>query len=310
MVDGSHYAELTAFMTIHETRSFRGAAHRLNVTPSALSRTLRRLEDRLGMRLLNRTTRSVSPTEAGTLLYGRLVPAVATLEAAVSETAALRIEAAGTVRLNLPRLAAELVLWPHLPRFTEAFPGVRVEAVVDDELTDIVAHGFDAGIRIGERLAQDMIAIRLTAPYRRAVAAAPAYLARHGTPQTPHDLGVHRCINYRSAQTGHLYRWLFDGPDGALEVDVEGVLVVNDTGLMREAAIAGVGLTCLPEAAVRSHLDDGSLVRVLDDWCKPFAGFYLYHPSRRHTPPALRALIAFLQSAQDEVSPWCASPSS
>ncbi len=294
-MDGNHYAELTAFMAINEARSFRDAALRLGITPSALSRTLRRLEDRLGVRLLNRTTRSVSPTEAGTLLYTKLVPAVTSLEDAVNGALALRQEATGTIRLNLPRLAAELILLPRLPQLHARYPDVKLEMVIDDDLTDIVAKGFDAGIRIGKRLAQDMMAVRLTPAYRVAVVGSPDYLAKHGYPETPQDLSGHACINYRSAGTGQLSRWPFEGPDGAMEVDVDGPIVVNDTGILQRAALAGLGLTCLPEAAVQQDIENGYLVRVLEAWCKPFPGFYLYHASRRQTPSALRALISFLQ---------------
>lgn len=294
-MDGSDYAELTAFMAIYEMRSFREAAMRLGVTSSALSRTLRRLEDRLGVRLLNRTTRSVSPTEAGTRLYGRLIPAVASLEDAVDAAVALREDAVGTVRINLPKLAAELVLLPRLPQLRAQYPGVRLEMVIEDGLADVVAKGFDAGIRNGERVAKDMIAIRLTPAYRNAIVGSPAYFAKHALPETPRDLIGHACISYRWAATGHLYRWRFEGAHGTLEAEIDPVIIANDTGVMRDAAIAGAGLTCLPEAAVQSYIDSGSLVRVLEAWCQPYPGFYLYHPSRRQTPPALRALITVLQ---------------
>lgn len=296
MLDGGQYSELTAFMAIHEARSFRDAALRLGVTPSALSRTLRRLEDRLGLRLLNRTTRSVSPTEAGTLLYAKLAPAVAGLEAAVDDVASLGNDPVGRVRLNLPRLAAELILMPRLARFAALYPRVRLEMVIDDALTDVVATGFDAGIRIGERLAQDMTVVRLTPAIRVAVVGSPSYFAGHAPPQAPHDLSRHTCITYRWAATGQLHRWHFQGPDGVIEVDVEGPLVINDTGFIRDAALAGLGLAYLPEAAVEPHLASGALVRVLEPWCQPFAGFYLYHPGRHRTPPGLRALISFLQA--------------
>lgn len=297
MMDGGHYAELTAFMAVYETRSFRTAALRLGVTPSALSRTVRRLETRLGTRLLNRTTRSVGPTEAGTLLYGRLLPAVVGLEEAVDETLSMQADAAGTVRLNLPRLAAELILMPRLLQFTEDHPRLRLDLVIDDGLSDIVLKGFDAGIRIGERLAQDMIAVRLTEPYRIAVVGSPAYFAMHTRPETPYELSAHACINYKWPVTNHVSRWPFDGEEGRFEVEVAGPLAVNDTGLIRDAAIAGFGLACLPEAAVEEPIAKNQLVRVLDEWCKPFPGFYLYHPSRHQTPPALRALITFLQGS-------------
>jgi DNA-binding transcriptional LysR family regulator len=295
-MEGGHYAELMAFMAIHEARGFRSAALRLGVTPSALSRTLRRLEDRLALRLFNRTTRSVSPTEAGALLYAKLAPAVAGLDEALGDALALRDEPVGTIRLNLPRLAAELIMMPLLPLFTALYPGVRLEMVVDDGLTDVVAEGFDAGIRIGERLAQNMVAVRLTPPYRIAVVGSPAYFVRHAPPVMPHDLSKHLCLNYRWATTGQLARWRFDGLEGMMKVDIEGPLVINDTGLLRDAALAGVGLACLPEAAVDPHIRSGALLRVLDDWCRPFPGFYLYYPSRHRTPPALRALISYLQA--------------
>jgi DNA-binding transcriptional LysR family regulator len=295
-MSGAHYAELTAFMAIHEARSFRDAALRLGVTPSALSRTLRRLEDRLGLRLLNRTTRSVSPTEAGALLYGKLVPIVTSLDEAVADATALSGDPVGTVRLNLPRLAAELIVMPRLAEFCASYPGVRLDMVIDDGLTDVVANGFDAGIRIGERLERDMIAVRLTPTYRIAVVGSPAYLAGYGVPDTPYDLTRHHCINYRWAATGQLYRWQFTGPEGALEVEIDGPLIVNDTDFVRDAAINGLGLACLPEASVEPHIASGILVRVLQTWCPPFPGFYLYHPGRHHTPPALRAIISFFQA--------------
>ncbi|OTP74506.1 LysR family transcriptional regulator [Caballeronia sordidicola] len=290
------FAELTAFVAITEARSFRGAALRLGVTPSALSRTLNRLEQRLGLRLLNRTTRSVSPTEAGELLYAKLRLALASLDAAIEETVALGETPVGTLRLNLPRLAAELILVPRMAGFSALYPGIRLNLVIDDELTDVVAEGFDAGIRNGERLALDMTAVRLTEPYRVAVVGSPDYFARHPQPATPHDLHNHACLNYRWAASGHTYRWRFDEPEeGVLEVEVEGPLVVNDTGIIRQAAITGMGLACLPEASVAAQISAGTLIRVLEPWCKPFPGFYLYHPGRRRTPPALRALISFLQ---------------
>lgn len=294
-MDGGHYAELTAFMAVYETRSFRTAALRLGVTPSALSRTVRRLETRLGVRLLNRTTRSVGPTETGTLLYGKLLPVVDGLEEAVNEVVAAQADAAGTVRLNLPRLAAELILIPRLLQFTAEYPRVSLDLVIDDGLTDIVSEGFDAGIRIGERLAQDMVAVRLTNSYRVAVVGSPAYFARNAPPESPYELSAHACINYKWPVTHHLSRWPFVGEAGPFEVEVAGPIALNDTGLIREAAIAGLGLACLPEAAFASQIATGQLVRVLQEWCKPFPGFYLYHPSRHQTPSTLRALISFLQ---------------
>lgn len=270
---GAEYAELTAFMVIAETRSFREAARRLGVSPSALSRAIRKLETRLELRLLNRTTRSVSPTQAGSLLYDRLVPAIADLHTAVGDAVALRSEPSGTVRLNAPRLAAELILWPRLARFHTLFPDIRLEVVIDDGLTDIIAKGFDAGIRIGGRLPRDMIAIPLTTEYRKAVVGSPDYFANHPAPRTPQDLRDHDCITYLWIPAGQPCHWSFDGPDGSFEVDVVGTLGVNDTGLMRDAALDGLGLAFLPEDLFAPHVSSGALVRVLEPWCKPFPGF-------------------------------------
>ena len=295
-MEGGHYAELMAFMAIHEARSFRDASLRLGVTPSALSRTLRRLEDRLAVRLFNRTTRSVSPTEAGAILYTKLAPAIAGLDQALGDALELGDDPVGTIRLNLSRLAAELIVMPRLPLFTARYPKLRLEMVIDDGLTDVVAKGFDAGIRNGKRLAKDAVAVRLTPPYRIAVIGSPAYFAKHAPPITPHELYAHRCLNYRWATTGQLASWRFTGPEGVVKVDVEASLVINDTGLLRDAVLAGVGLACLPEAAVEAHIARGALIRVLEGWCKPFPGFYLYHPSRHRIPPALHALISFLKS--------------
>lgn len=294
-MEGSHYAELMSFIAIHEARSFRGAALRLGVTPSALSRTLRRLEDRLAVRLFNRTTRSVSATEAGNLLYTKLVPAVVGLDRALQDALVSGDNPVGTVRLNLPRVAAELIVMPRLPQFTALHPGIRLEMVIDDGLTDVVAKGFDAGIRNGGRLAQDMVAVRLTSPYRVAVVGSPAYFEKYEPPVTPDDLSSHSCLNYRWTTTGQLACWQFSGPEGMVKADVDGQLIINDTGLLRDAVLGGVGLACLPEAAVERQIASGALLRVLDDWCKPFPGFYLYHPGRHRTPPALRALISFFQ---------------
>ncbi|MGI2032403.1 LysR family transcriptional regulator [Rhizobium panacihumi] len=295
-MDAGEFKELAVFMEICNARGFRRAANRLGTTPSAVSRTLGRLEQRLGMRLLNRTTRSVSPTDAGELLYNRLAPVLSSLDSVVEKTIAHQNMPVGTVRLNLPKLAAEHVLAPHLAGFTAAYPGVRLNLVIDDDLTDVIAEGFDAGIRIGELMAQDMVAINLTEPYRVAVVGSPDYFERHVRPDVPRDLRNHACLNYRWTKSGKLHRWRFHGPNGHLFVDVDGPLVINDTGIIRQAAMSGVGLAYLPEASVASELATGRLTRVLEKWCEPFPGFYLYHPSRRQTPPGLRALITYLKA--------------
>ena len=294
---GSEFSEFTAFMAIVREGSFRSAARRLGLSPSALSHTIRGLEERLGIRLLNRTTRSVAPTEAGRALFARLGPAIAEMEGAVDGLGAFRGRPAGTVRLNLPRLAAATMIGPHLARFAEAFPDIRLELVVDDAFADIVAGGFDAGIRLGERVERDMIAVRLTGDLRLAVVAAPDYFAGRSPPATPHDLVHHACLSYRWSHSGQLHRWRFDGTDGPVEVDVRGPFTANDTGLLIDAALAGVGVACLPESALAAPIADGRLVRVLDAWCRPFPGFFLYHPGRRQLPPALRAFIDFFRRA-------------
>ncbi len=292
---GAEFAELTGLLAVAKECSFRRAAKRLGLSPSALSHTIRALEERLGTRLLNRTTRSVFPTEAGLALIQRIEPAIAEIESAVGEVGDSQRQPAGRVRLNLPYLAANLVLAPLLGRFAETYPNIRLELSIDDALTDVVAGGFDAGIRAGERLQQDMVAIRLTPTLDMAVVGAPSYFSRREVPRTPRDLGDHACINYRWAATGALYRWPFNGPDGPIDVTVEGPLTVNDTDVILAAALAGIGLACLPHRFVAPHIDSGRLLRVLESWCRPFSGFFLYYPGHRNIPVALRTFIHFLR---------------
>ncbi|MBB3931921.1 DNA-binding transcriptional LysR family regulator [Kaistia hirudinis] len=291
---GAAFSELVSFTAVARECSFRRAAVRLGVSPSALSHTIRQLEERLGVRLLNRTTRSVAPTEAGLALLARIEPAIAELEGAVSVVGAFQSRPSGRLRINLPRLAAELVLAPLLADFAEAYPEIRLELIVDDALTDVVAESFDAGIRQGERLHQDMVAVRLTPSIKMAVVGSPAYFARRSPPVTPADLGRHACINYCWTATGAVFRWPFEGPDGPFEIAVEGPLTLNDTGLLRDAALRGVGLAYLPEPSTARDVEEGRLVRLLESWSRSFSGFFLYHPGRRQTPPPLRALIDFL----------------
>ncbi|XDA97999.1 LysR family transcriptional regulator [Sulfitobacter sp. LCG007] len=294
MIGGAEFANLRAFMVVVETRSFRQAAAQLGVTPSALSRTIKRLEEQMGLRLLNRTTRSVSPSEVGQALYARLLPVVADLQDAVEDTLARRGQAAGTLRINLPRLAAEILVMPRLGDFAALYPRIHLDMVVDDRLSDVVGKGFDAGIRMGELLHHDMIATRISPPFCSAIVGTPDYLATHGTPRLPQDLKHHRCINYRWDTSGQSWRWPLEQAGEQLEIDVEGPLSVNDTGLLRDAALSGVGLACINKSLVDQHLARGALVEVLEPWSKSYAGFFLYHPSKRQTPPALRALISFL----------------
>jgi DNA-binding transcriptional LysR family regulator len=292
---GTEFAELTAFAAIVEHGSFARAAAQLGISPSALSQTIRSLEERVGIRLLNRTTRSVSPTEAGSRLISRLGPALKELDAAVLDLGNLGAGPAGLLRINVPRIAAMLHIAPILGRFQAAHPRVTLEVFVDDAIVDIVAGRFDAGIRLGERLEKDMVAVSVGKTLETAVVAAPAYLKRHGTPTTPQELHNHRCINWRLRGSGSLYQWEFEREGKELSVPVEGPLIVNDSELATRAALDGVGIAYLVRDEIQSLIDSGKLVRILEDWSPSYPGFYLYYPSRRQAPPALRALVEFLK---------------
>jgi len=293
MVRPTEFAELRAFSAVAQERSFRRAAARLGVTPSALSHAIRALEERLGAKLLHRTTRSVAPTEAGAALLGRLVPAMTEIEQAVSDVGAFSDRPRGRLRLNLPRLAAEAVLLPKLGRFAQLYPEIVLGLVIDDDMADIVAEGFDAGIRAGARVHSDMTAVRLTPDLRVAVVASPTYVASRGAPATPRDLREHRCINYRWAQAGAVYRWGFEREGETLEVRIDAAITVNDTNLITMFALGGLGFAYMLEDVVAEHLAAGRLVRVLDDWCQPSSGFHLYYPGHRHIAAPLRAMIDF-----------------
>lgn len=294
-------ADLQSFAAVARLRSFRQAAAELGVSPSALSHALRGLEARLGVRLLNRTTRSVSPTEAGQRLLARLSPTLQELADALDEINSFRDSPVGTLRLNVPRAAAEYVLAPLASRFLREYPGMRLEIVTDDKLIDIVAAGFDAGVRFGERLAQDMIAVPLGPPQRFVVVASPAYLAEHGRPTTPQQLSEHRCIRIRFPN-GSIYRWEFSRGGEKLEVEVDGPLDVADMPLMVRAAEDGLGLAYVYEQAAAAALAAGRLVTVLDDWRPAEPGFFLYYPSRRLLPAGLRAFIAMLKQDEGQVT--------
>src|SRR6185437_456157 len=292
---GSEFSELSAFAAIVEHGSFARAAAQLGISPSALSQSIRSLEERLGVRLLNRTTRSVSPTQAGARLISRLGPALKELDAAVIDVGNLGAGPAGLLRINVPRIAAMLHIAPILGRFRAAHPRVILEVFVDDAIVDIVAGRFDAGVRLGERLEKDMVAISLGRTLETAIVAAPAYLQRHGRPATPRDLHEHRCINLRLRGSGGLYHWELERDGEELSVPVDGPLIVNDSELAVRAALDGVGIAYLMRAEIQPLIDTGRLVRILEDWSPSYPGFYLYYPSRRQTPPALRALVEFLR---------------
>lgn len=288
--------DLAAFVAVADELSFTRAAARLGLSASALSHAMRALEERMGVRLLARTTRSVRPTEAGERLLLTLRPALADVGAAVAQLRGSRDRPAGTVRLTAPRHAAASVVWPALPGFLDAHPDVRVELTLDDGLTDIVAGRYDAGVRFGERVAGDMVAVRIGPDIRSAVVASPAYLAGRSAPATPRDLAGHRCISYRFATSGGLIPWEFEEGGRAFEVRVEGRLVLNDGDLILAAALAGQGVAYLFEDMVAGHVAAGRLVPLLGAWRWTSPGYHLYHPSRRQTPPALAALIAALRA--------------
>ncbi len=287
--------DLAAFAAVARLGSFARAAAERGVSASALSHTLRGLEERLRVRLLNRTTRSVGLTAAGERLLAQLGPALAAVDNALATLREERDEPAGPLRINVSRIAALLCVAPILRRFADAHPAVRLEVWVDDGLADIVRGGFDAGIRLGESLEADMIAIPVGGELRAAVVASPDYLARRGTPDTPRDLGRHACIRYRHVTAGTLYRWEFGEGATAVEVSVDGPLTVNDADLAVAAALNGVGLAYVLDPRVLDLVAAGRLVRVLEAWCPPFPGFHLYHTSRRQIPAALRAFLAFLK---------------
>ena len=287
--------ELTAFLAVAREKSFTKAAAKLGVSQSALSHTMRALEERLGVRLLARTTRSVSPTEAGERLLRTAGPRLDEIEAELAALGELRDKPAGTVRITAGEHSAESILWPALAGLLPDYPDIAVEIMVDYGLTDIVAGRYDAGIRLGEQVARDMIAVRIGPDMRMAVVGAPSYLARHKRPQTPQDLTAHACINLRLPTYGGIYAWEFEKAGHELKVRVEGQLVFNNFSLRMNAVLAGLGLAYLPEDQVRTQLDDGQLVRLLADWCPPFSGYHLYYPSRRQPSAAFALLVDALR---------------
>ncbi|WP_207458244.1 LysR family transcriptional regulator [Azospirillum sp. SYSU D00513] len=287
--------DLASFLVIAEEGSFTRAAAKLGVSTSALSHAMRALEERLGVRLLARTSRSVSVTEAGEELLRTLRPALESIDGAVTALARRRDKPSGTIRITSVMHAVTSVIWPVLPGFVAEHPDVTVELVVDYGLRNIVAERFDAGIRFGEMVEKDMIALRVGPDLRMAVVASPAYLAGRPAPVTPRDLGAHRCINYRLISSGGLYAWEFEKDGEELQVRVDGPLTFNEPDLMLKAALDGMGVAYLFEDQVTEHVASGRLVRLLEDWCAPFPGFFLYYPSRRQQPPALAAFVNALR---------------
>jgi DNA-binding transcriptional LysR family regulator len=286
---------LSAFLAVAEERSFTRAARRLGVSPSALSHAIRGLEERIGVRLLARTTRSVAPTDAGEQFIARLGPALADVRGALDQVAGLRDTPAGRVRLVASRMAARMVLAPKLAEFARNYPDVVLDLTTTEESRlDLVGAGFDAGIHLGEFIERDMVAVRVSSDQRAAIVAAPSYFTSHPRPRSPHELTAHRCINFRHGSSG-VYHWEFEKGRKSLSVAVKGPVIVDDVEVLLHAANEGVGLAFTLEEHVAPHLASGALVRVLEDWCSPFAGYFLYYPGRRQQPAALSALIDTLR---------------
>jgi DNA-binding transcriptional LysR family regulator len=292
---GSEYAELRAFVTVVVHGNFARAAADLGISASTLSQTIRELETRLGARLLNRTTRSLSMTDAGERLYARFKPAMIEMEAAVQDVVSLRDTPAGTLRVHMPSVAAAAYLEPVLGRFHEAFPDIVLDVTIDDAVTNIVEAGHDVSVRLGEFLEAGMVAVKLGCEQRQLVVASPDYIDRHGRPKAPADLLQHRCINWRQPGSSGFYKWEFLKDGKWFAVAVNGPLVVSHRGMAIAAAVQGVGIAFWAEELVRPLIDEGRLVPLLEEWCGTFPGWFLYYPKQRYTPPSLRAFVDFLR---------------
>lgn len=288
-------SDLVAFLTVARERSFTRAAAQLGVSPSALSQTVRRLEERIGVRLLTRTTRSVSPTEAGDRLLSNIGPDFDHIWSELDALSELRHKPSGMIRITAADHAARIVLWPALSAFLKDYPDINVEVNIETALTDIVADRFDAGIRLGEAIAKDMIAVPIGPDLRMVVVGSPDYFARRNGPRTPQDLADHDCINFRFPASGGLYVWDFEKGGRELKVRVEGQLTFNNVAMVYKAVLDGFGLAFLPEDEVTEAVADGRLVQVLDDWTPPFPGYHLYYPSRRQQSPAFALLVDALR---------------
>ncbi|PKR89138.1 LysR family transcriptional regulator [Pleomorphomonas diazotrophica] len=290
---GVEYAELEAFLAVARLGSFRRAAEALTVSPSAISHTVRALEERLGTRLFHRTTRSLSLTEDGARLRDRIAPAFAAIAFSVAEAAREAGTLSGTVRLTVPRVASQMILAPRLPSFLRRHPDISVEVDINDQLIDSVAEGFDAGIRLGEALRSDMESLPISPPLRGLLVASPDYLARHGRPREPADLDGHRWLNYRLG-AGRTLAWEFQRGDAGTVLSKAGALSTNDADLLIAAALEGCGIACVTEGTVDPHLKSGGLVTVLEEWSQPYPGWFIYFPKGRLLSPALRLLCRHL----------------
>ena len=287
--------DLLALRAVARERSFTRAAAQIGVSPSALSHRIRALEERLGLRLLTRTTRSVSPTDAGERLLASIGPHFDGIEAELAALGDLRDKPAGTIRITTGIHAAETILWPAVAPLLREYPDIQIELSVNAGFVDIVAERFDAGVRLGETIAQDMVAVRIGPDMRMAAVASPGYFEGRKSPRSPHDLAAHNCINLRFPTRGGLYAWEFEKAGRAINVRVEGQLIVNEVALARQAAIEGSGIAYLPQDYVQAEIDSGLLTRVLDGWSPPFPGYHLYYPSRRQQSAAFALLVDALR---------------
>jgi DNA-binding transcriptional LysR family regulator len=288
-------AGIAVFLKVAEKQSFTAAAGELGVTGSAVGQTVQQLEQRLGVRLLQRTTRSVGLTEAGERLYAGVAPAYAQVRMAIESLSELRERPVGTLRLTVPRTAGPFLYDRLLNEFMAEYPDILIDICFEEGLTDIVAQGFDAGVRLGEIIDKDMIAVAISGPQRMAVVGSRDYFAKHGKPKHPREVLGHACVGYRHVSTGALYQWEFDEAGKTFEVAIQPRIITNDVAHMLRLAVDGLAIVILFEDQVRAHLESGELVRVLEEFCAPFPGFYLYYPSRAHTPLKLSALANFLR---------------
>lgn len=293
-----NFNELQIFLVVARERSFTRAAGKLGVSQSALSHAMKALEERLNLRLLTRTTRSVAPTEIGERIIACLEPRFAEIEQELETLMQINGAASGNIRLSAGEHAARSLLWPTLKPFLRQYPDINVELVVDNGFVDIVEGRYDAGIRLGESVDKDMVAVRIGADMRMAVVGSPAYFAANGIPQTPHELQHHRCINMRLPTAGGLYHWEFEKDNKPLRVRVEGQLTFNLLSERIDAALSGFGLACVPEDMIQNEVNAGQLIQVLQAWCPTFPGYYLYYPSRKQHPPAFALLIDALRYSE------------
>lgn len=300
MSNRTDLGDLAAFLVVAEERGFTRAAAKLGISQSALSHTMRRLEERIGIRLLTRTTRSVSPTEAGEKLIALLAPAMDQIDQGIAQVRHLRDKPSGHIRITASEHAARILLWPAITKLLPEYPDINIEVSINNRFVDIVEERFDAGIRLGEAIARDMIAVRIGPELRMACVAAPSYFERYPIPQTPQDLAQHNCINLRMASSGGLYAWEFEKDGRMMNVRVEGQLTFSGSAMMVQAAEAGLGLAMTLEDMVESSVKAGRLIRVLEDWTPPFAGYHLYYPSRRQASPAFSLLVETLRHRDQE----------